>query len=300
MAEVLVYYKIDGDNLYYTNENKSGYAEWNPYQSTGAPAYIALNKNVIVELTNGQFTFQAVSDYMFAYCLNTSFDTTGWDTACSNMKGLFKSCKNLESLDFENLDFTYAKDFSEMFSGCKKLQRIHFDEKFGKVGTVATSFKYAFADCFALTDLNIDMISTERATNLSYMFAQCSLTSLDLSDWDVSKVKDMSYMFYNCPNLEELHIENWTGSGVYALNKTDQMFANCTNVQAIWSSRWLDWLRKPPFPPLIDSSTNMFYNCTKLPNFDSTALDHNKATNSPGGYFSVRPIYRKMRIFMKQ
>ena len=42
------------------------------------------------------------------------------------------------------------------------------------------------------------------------MFHTCTnLTSLDLSNWDVSNVRDMNYMFYNCKNLyQKYNIED--------------------------------------------------------------------------------------------
>jgi surface protein len=47
------------------------------------------------------------------------------------------------------------------------------------------------------------------------MFSQCSsLTSLDLSSFDTSKVTNMGNMFYSCKNLKYLDIRNFTFSGV--------------------------------------------------------------------------------------
>ncbi len=43
-------------------------------------------------------------------------------------------------------------------------------------------------------------------TNMSYMFYQCySLTSLDLSNFNINNVKDMSYMFCLYSSLVSLN-----------------------------------------------------------------------------------------------
>ena len=38
--------------------------------------------------------------------------------------------------------------------------------------------------------------------NMTWMFSRCKAFNQDISKWDVSNVKDMSYMFDNC-NIEE-------------------------------------------------------------------------------------------------
>ena len=42
------------------------------------------------------------------------------------------------------------------------------------------------------------------------MFNNCiSLSSLDVSGWDVSACTNMSYMFYNCTSLSSLDVSGW-------------------------------------------------------------------------------------------
>jgi surface protein len=47
------------------------------------------------------------------------------------------------------------------------------------------------------------------------MFSGCSsLTSLDLSNFNTSNVKDLSYMFYNCSSLTSLNLSNFNTNNV--------------------------------------------------------------------------------------
>ena len=48
---------------------------------------------------------------------------------------------------------------------------------------------------------------------MSSMFYSCSnLTSLDVSNFDTSKVTDMGGMFYSCSNLTSLDVSNFDTS----------------------------------------------------------------------------------------
>jgi len=65
------------------------------------------------------------------------------------------------------------------------------------------TFKY----CSSLTSLDLSNFNTSKVTNMYGMFAYCpSLTSLDLSNFDTSKVTTMYRMFYQCINLEYINI----------------------------------------------------------------------------------------------
>lgn len=63
------------------------------------------------------------------------------------------------------------------------------------------------------------------------MFSYClGLTSLDLSNFDTSKVTDMSSMFYNCLGLTSLDVSGWNTSSVTNMNN---MFSYCSKLTTI-------------------------------------------------------------------
>ena len=68
-----------------------------------------------------------------------------------------------------------------------------------------TKFKY-----IDISDWNVSNV-----TNMAYMFFNCKeLKSVgDISSWDVSKVSNMSYMFYNCKKFNQ-DISGWDVSKV--------------------------------------------------------------------------------------
>ena len=59
-----------------------------------------------------------------------------------------------------------------------------------------------FYNCTSLTSLDLSNYNTSKVTAMLSMFEYCSsLPSLDLSNFDTSNVNDMDYMFYECINL---------------------------------------------------------------------------------------------------
>ena len=69
----------------------------------------------------------------------------------------------------------------------------------------------AFAGCSNLTTVNdTDGTWCSNVTNMQSMFNYCSsLTTIDVSNWDVSNVSDMYAMFSYCSSLATLDASAW-------------------------------------------------------------------------------------------
>ena len=80
-------------------------------------------------------------------------------------------------------------------------------------------------------DSNLTPIIPINATSCYSMFEECSKhTSFDLSNFDTSKVTDMSYMFYNCSNLTSLDLSICNTSKVICIH---WMFCNCSKLVSL-------------------------------------------------------------------
>ena len=69
------------------------------------------------------------------------------------------------------------------------------------------------------------------------MFAYCEkFTSLDLSGFDTSSVKDVSGMFRNCDSLETLNLSGWDFSKATIDNPIymSMMFYGCDKLKTIY------------------------------------------------------------------
>ena len=75
-----------------------------------------------------------------------------------------------------------------------------------------------FYEIIALNSSNFD---TSKMTDMSWMFDNClNLTTLDLSNFDTSNVTNMSYMFSECQSLISLDLSNFNTSKVTDMSYT--------------------------------------------------------------------------------
>ena len=88
-----------------------------------------------------------------------------------------------------------------------------------------------FSDMRSLTSLDLSNFDTSKVTNMDYMFAYLySLTSLNLSNFDTSKVANMSSMFYNSFGFTSLNLSNFDTSNVTNMNN---MFSNMRSLTSL-------------------------------------------------------------------
>ncbi|MBR5391327.1 MAG: BspA family leucine-rich repeat surface protein [Prevotella sp.] len=160
-----------------------------------------------------------------------------------------------------------------------KVTKVVFDPSFANARPTTTY--YWFIDMRSLQTIEgLRYLNTSEVTNMSYMFAACKLTSLDLSHFSTANVIDMSCMFCYCEQLESLDLSSFNTSNVTDMtlmfsgcssltsldlssfntaNVTDMsdMFGECANLQTIYAgSGWST--------DAVTISYGMFSNCTNL------------------------------------
>ena len=113
---------------------------------------------------------------------------------------------------------TCYKWFSEILSmeSIEGLEYLNTEE--------VTDMSYMFENC-TLTSLDLSNFNTAKVTNMSYMFQCCSVEgSLDLSSLNTAKVTNMSYMFHDCM-VEGLDLSSFNTAKVTNMS---YMFSGCT------------------------------------------------------------------------
>ena len=94
-----------------------------------------------------------------------------------------------------------------------------------------TIMRNMFCFCRGLTSLDVSNFDTSKITNMSFMFYNCSgLNSLDVSSFDTSKVTDMNAMFHGCIVLTSLDVSNFNTSNVTDMT---EMFFNCNSITSL-------------------------------------------------------------------
>ena len=86
-----------------------------------------------------------------------------------------------------------------------------------------------FQGCINITSINLSNFDTSKVINMQYMFNSClNLFLLDLSNFNTSNVEDMSFLFCNCRTLTLLNLSNLDTSKVTDMQK---MFMDCGNLR---------------------------------------------------------------------
>lgn len=118
--------------------------------------------------------------------------------------------------------------------------------------------------------IRLPLLDTSKVTKASAMFQTCmSLTSLDLTGWDLSSCTHTASMFQNDSALLEI-----VGSSELDVSKAinmSSMFEECKSLKNIDVSNWN--------PSSCVDMSFMFYNCSSLKEIDVSNWDVSKVTN---------------------
>lgn len=182
-----------------------------------------------------------------------------------------------KAVDITNQVMKFVKTTHNMFFGCSNLESVSI------LGVdlyeVLEDTSQMFAYCGALQTINVNGWWTGRVKNMSRMFEQSGITSIDLSSWDVSNVEDMSSMFKNCDNLTSLDLSSWDVSKVRDMTV---MFAGCSRLTNL--NLGISWLN-----PNV-STIMMFDDVTTTGTFVyNPAFDYSKIINVLPATWTAQP-----------
>ncbi len=206
-------------------------------------------------------------DAMFDNCKNLiSLDIENLDTSgTTNMSAMFRYCSNLRSLDVSRFDTSNVTNMSFMFDGCERLSSLDVS---GFDTSNATNMSYMFNRC-KVTDLDVSGFNTSNVRNMKFMFSGCvNLRRLNISKFDTSHVTDMSGMFWNCENLIDLNVSGFDTSHVTDMSR---MFCNCKNLTNLNVSGFNT-------SHVVDMNC-MFRDCYNLKNLDVSGFDTSHVRN---------------------
>ena len=122
-----------------------------------------------------------------------------------------------------------------------------------------------------LHSLDLSNWETSRMTDANSMFRECSsLQLIDVSNWKTQALVGAGCMFYQCSSLQSLDVSNWN---TQALTNGYYMFAQCSSLQSLDVSKWNT--------QALASVDGMFRECSALQLLDFRKANFNKV-NSAG------------------
>ena len=148
--------------------------------------------------------------------------------------------------------------------------------------------KDMFNKCHNLISLNLNNFNTSKVQDMGWMFYDCySLIDLNINKFDTTSVTNMEGMFTGCNNLTILNLNNFYTPNV--INMKD-MFKNCTSLKVI---------------NLKNSNTNkvtdmrdMFNNCHSLIYLNLKSFDTSTVTQMNAMFYDCKSLlYLNMNIF---
>ena len=261
---------------------------------------------------------------MFMNCSNlASLNLSGFNTesVSDRMDYMFQDCYKLKTLDLSSFDTKNVRTMGSMFRNCQSLESITFGRKFTAENT--EDLVCMFMDCSQLKTIDLSSFKLKRAEYIHAMFSNCAkLETINFgTGFNTERVEMLQSMFENCKSLKELDLSGFDTRKVFRM---DRMFYMSDNAQTMQSAQKAnttnldDMFKEPTGLEEIDLSgsdtsnttsasangkleriyvsdkfvttnvhvsSEMFYGCQKLPNFDATTTDVAHANYKADGYF---------------
>ena len=222
---------------------------------------------------------------MFKWCSGlTSLDLSSFNTSnVTDMHELFRGCNKLTSLNVSSFNTSNVQRMDAMFYGCSGLTSLdvsnfNTSNVVLMTRTVDTVLNYytgysggqevqiaennelfrfgMFAQCSSLTSLDLSSFNTSKVTDMRGLFDGCkNLTSLNVSSFNTSNVKYMDAMFRGCSSLTSLDLSNFNTSHVVSMGDAHRFFYNSGSAGQYGDYRYL-------------TNGGMFENCTSLSSLD--------------------------------
>ena len=216
---------------------------------------------------------------------------SGFNTSnVTDMHELFRGCNKLTSLNVSSFNTSNVQRMDAMFYGCSGLTSLDVSS-FNTSNVVSMSRavdsvfyqnapdghsipeynKYIllgmFAGCSSLTSLDLSSFNTSKVTDMRGLFAGCkNLRSLNVSSFNTSNVQHMDAMFKGCSSLTSLDLSNFNTSNVVSMGYYVRVFSNSGSWGQVQHSGH-DW------------DGGMFMNCSGLTSLNLSSFNTSKVTN---------------------
>ena len=190
----------------------------------GIDVYLNNNKIKMIKKEDNQYFI----DYNFPKEGKYEFEII-FNKPVVNLNRFFRDCVNLYSIDLSEFDSSSVINMRAMFSKCRRLKEIKGLDKFNT--SKATNMEGMFQFCEEIVYLNLCNFDISNVNNISYMFCGCiKLKEIKgLNKFNTTNVDNMEAMFQRCENLEYLDLSFDTSN----VNDMSYMFNGCIKLKEI-------------------------------------------------------------------
>ena len=125
-----------------------------------------------------------------------------------------------------------------------------------------------FAECQNIIEINLSNFDSSKVTNMTLMFNKCtSLISLNLSNFNTSSATEMRSMFHTCSKFISLDLSSFNTSNVKTMS---YMFQECSSLISLNLSNF--------DTSNVAEMRSMFYKCSKLNSLDLSNFNTSMVT----------------------
>ena len=222
--------------------------------------------------SSNNHTFNNEGEHEIFMSLTNNFNITDY---------MFSGISSLLSIYFtKNFNFNKIKSAKGMFKDCKNLKNVSFNDNMNKN---LIDISLMFTNCYSLKYIDISGFVTSKTKNISYLFTNCtSLKSIDLSSFDTINVNNMEGLFYGCSSLTSLDLIPFETVSTISMK---YMFAKCISLTSI-NLYFFETDR-------IEDISYMFEDCSKLKYVKMPIFNKTKNINSIGLFFGCTSLLKK-------
>ena len=190
-----------------------------------------------------------------------NYITMKWNYKLTDCLRMFYGLSNIIEIDLTNLDLSQVTVMNSMFKDCNNLEYIKFNNS--KNILIVSDISNMFEHCISLKTLDLSNFNSSKVSNMISTFSNCwSLISLNLNGFNTSSVIYFTQTFYNCNSLTSLDLSSFDTSQAVFMNL---MFFNCSSLTSL---NLLNFNTQKVY-----SILGMFLECSNLISLDLSNFD---------------------------
>lgn len=192
------------------------------------------------KINNGNGDALTYLGYAYDHCHKLkSLDISGLDTHnVTNMQNMFCYCLQLPGiLDLRHFNVVKVTTFNSMFYECDQLLEINLTG-WNPAALTGAGLNSMFYNCLSVKHIyGIENFNIQNCTQLSQVFYNCrNLQNLNLSNWNTNNVTTIAALFSQCFSIQDLSfVSNWRFNN---LTNISSAFNNCRNIEKLDLHNW--------------------------------------------------------------